>query len=230
MEGLCPLWAGCSWRYKNPSEQAMGNKPVSNVPLCPLIQYSKLPSIRLQQVTVLDSQWSGQTEWKSRKQWTIQEFPHMDDSWYWEQCVSASLSSSWISKMYHFLCPALPCTGPLLVGFVCQCDTSWSYNRKSSLPWGNVRMRSRYTAFSQLVIKRGGPSPLWVVPYLAGGPGFCSSKSGEAIQNDFCINQLLPPGSCPVSGVPVLTSFGDQQQCGSVSWINHFLTPKERKA
>ena len=31
--------------------------------------------------------------------------------------------------------------------------------------------------------------------------------------------QLLPPASCPVS-VPVLTSFDDEQQCGSVLEIN----------
>ena len=30
------------------------------------------------------------------------------------------------------------------------------------------------------------------------------------------LHQLLPPGSYPVS-VPVLTSLGDEQQCGSVS-------------
>ena len=30
------------------------------------------------------------------------------------------------------------------------------------------------------------------------------------------LHQLLPPSSCPV-GVPVLTPFDDEQQCGSVS-------------
>jgi hypothetical protein len=36
------------------------------------------------------------------------------------------------------------------------------------------------------------------------------------------LHQLLPPSSCPV-WVPLLTSFDDEQQCGSVSRINFFF-------
>jgi hypothetical protein len=36
------------------------------------------------------------------------------------------------------------------------------------------------------------------------------------------LHHLLPPGSCPVR-VPVLTSFSDRLQCGSVIQINSFL-------
>jgi len=56
--------------------------------------------------------------------------------------------------------------GSALAGFVCQLDTSWSYHRERSISWGNVFMRPSCKAFAQLVIKRGGPSPLWVVPSL----------------------------------------------------------------
>ena len=36
------------------------------------------------------------------------------------------------------------------------------------------------------------------------------------------LQQLLPPASCPI-WIPVLTYFGDEQQCGGISWINPFL-------
>jgi hypothetical protein len=54
----------------------------------------------------------------------------------------------------------------VLTGFVRQLDTTWSYHREWSLLWGNAAMRSSCKAFSQLVIKGRGPSPLWVVPSL----------------------------------------------------------------
>jgi hypothetical protein len=41
---------------------------------------------------------------------------------------------------------------------LCQLDTSWSYYRIKSFSWGNVSMRSSCGAFSQLVIKWGGPT------------------------------------------------------------------------
>jgi hypothetical protein len=40
---------------------------------------------------------------------------------------------------------------------LCQLDTSWSYHRERSFSWGNASMRSSCKAFSQLVIKGGGP-------------------------------------------------------------------------
>jgi hypothetical protein len=42
-------------------------------------------------------------------------------------------------------------------GFVCQLDTGWSYHRERSFSWGNASRRSSCKAFSQLVIKEGGP-------------------------------------------------------------------------
>ena len=59
---------------------------------------------------------------------------------------------------------------PVLVGFVCQLDTGWSYDRERSFSWGSASMRSSCGAFSQLVIKLGGPP--WVVPSLADILGF----------------------------------------------------------
>jgi hypothetical protein len=47
--------------------------------------------------------------------------------------------------------------GIVLTGFVCQLDTGWSYHRERSFSWGNASMRSNCKAFSQLVIKAGGP-------------------------------------------------------------------------
>jgi hypothetical protein len=40
---------------------------------------------------------------------------------------------------------------------LCQLDTGWSYHRERSFSWGNASMRSSCGAFSQLVIKGGGP-------------------------------------------------------------------------
>ena len=45
----------------------------------------------------------------------------------------------------------------VLAGFVCQLDTGWSYHRERSFSWGSASMRSSCGAFSQLVIKWGGP-------------------------------------------------------------------------
>ena len=45
----------------------------------------------------------------------------------------------------------------VLASFVCQLDTGWSYHRERSFSWGSVSMRSSCGAFSQLVIKWGGP-------------------------------------------------------------------------
>jgi hypothetical protein len=45
----------------------------------------------------------------------------------------------------------------VLASFVCQFDTGWSYHKERSFTWGNASMRSSCKAFSQLVIKGGGP-------------------------------------------------------------------------
>jgi hypothetical protein len=52
----------------------------------------------------------------------------------------------------------------VLASFVCQLDTGWSYYKERSFSWGDASMRSSCKAFSQLVVKQGGP--LWVVPSL----------------------------------------------------------------
>jgi hypothetical protein len=59
---------------------------------------------------------------------------------------------------------------------VCQLDTSWSYQRERSLPWGNASMRSSCKAFSQLVIKGGRAHGGWCHPW-AGSPGFYKEAS-----------------------------------------------------
>jgi hypothetical protein len=40
---------------------------------------------------------------------------------------------------------------------LCQLDIDWSYHRERSFSWGNASTRSSCGAFSQLVIKGGGP-------------------------------------------------------------------------
>jgi hypothetical protein len=60
--------------------------------------------------------------------------------------------------------------------FVCRLDTSWSYHRERSLPWGNASMRSSCKVFSQLVIKGGRSTCGWCHPW-AGSPGFYKKAS-----------------------------------------------------
>jgi hypothetical protein len=40
---------------------------------------------------------------------------------------------------------------------LCQLDTGWSYHRERSFSWRNASTRSSCKAFSQLMIKGGGP-------------------------------------------------------------------------
>ena len=47
--------------------------------------------------------------------------------------------------------------GSVLAGFMCQLDTGWSYHRERSFSWGDASTRSTCGAFSQVVIKGGGP-------------------------------------------------------------------------
>jgi hypothetical protein len=47
-----------------------------------------------------------------------------------------------------------------------QLDTGWSYHRERSFSWGNASTRSSCKAFSQLVIKRGGPLVGGTIPGL----------------------------------------------------------------
>jgi hypothetical protein len=50
--------------------------------------------------------------------------------------------------------------------FLYQLDTCWSYHRERSFSWGNASMRSSCGAFSQLVIKEGGPLVGGTIPGL----------------------------------------------------------------
>ena len=54
----------------------------------------------------------------------------------------------------------------VLAGFVCQLDTGWSHHRERSFSWGSASMRSSCGAFSQLVIKEGGPLVGGAIPGL----------------------------------------------------------------
>ena len=112
--------------------------------------------------------------------------------------------------------------GSVTAGFVCQLDTSWSYHRERSLSWENASMRSSCKAFSQLVIK-GGRAHSW-----AGRLGFYkragwASQGNQASKEHPSMASASAPASWP-AWVPVLTSFGDEHQCRSVSWINPFLS------
>jgi len=76
---------------------------------------------------------------------------------------------------------------------------------------------------------REGPAHCgWCHPW-AGGPGFYKTaswasqgKQASKQRPPWPLHHLLPPSSCPV-WVPVPTSFGDEQKCGSVGWINPFI-------
>jgi hypothetical protein len=114
----------------------------------------------------------------------------------------------------------------VLAGFVCQLDTNWSYHRERSFRWGNASMRFRCKAFSQLVIKTGRSPCGWCHPW-AGGSGFYkkaswASQGKQASKEHPSMASASAPASW-LAWVPVLTSFGDEQQCGRVNWINPFL-------
>ena len=53
-----------------------------------------------------------------------------------------------------------------LVLCVCQLDPGWGYHRERSFSWGNASMKSSCGAFSQLVIKSGGPIAGGAIPGL----------------------------------------------------------------
>jgi hypothetical protein len=74
----------------------------------------------------------------------------------------------------------------VLAGFVYQLGTGWSYHRERSFSWENASMRSSYKAFSQLVIKGGGP--------LVGG-----AISGLVVLGSI---REQARGSKPVSNIP----------------------------
>jgi hypothetical protein len=81
------------------------------------------------------------------------------------------------------------CSDDVLTDFVCQLYTGWSYHRERSFSWGNASMRSSCKAFSQLVIKGGGPIVGGAIPELV----VLDSKRKQAEQTR---------GSKPVSNIP----------------------------
>jgi hypothetical protein len=85
----------------------------------------------------------------------------------------------------------------VLAGFVSQLDTSWSYHRERTLPWGNASMRSSCKAFSQLVIKGRGAHCGWCHPW-AGSSGFYK-KASWASQGKQSIKQHSSMASASLS-------------------------------
>jgi hypothetical protein len=87
-------------------------------------------------------------------------------------------------------------------------------------------MRSSCGAFSQFLIKGGGPTVGGAIPGLVVSGSIREqaeqARGSKPVRNilPWPLHQLLLPDLL----VPVLTSFGDKQQCGSVSRINPFLT------
>jgi hypothetical protein len=108
----------------------------------------------------------------------------------------------------------------VLTGFVFQLDTGCSYHRERSFRWGNASMRSSWKTFSQLVIKAGRAHCGWCHPWV--GLEFYKRASWASQGKHPSIASASAPASWP-AWVPVLTSFGDEQQYESVSRINPFL-------
>jgi hypothetical protein len=118
---------------------------------------------------------------------------------------------------------------PLYWLVLCQLDTGWSYHRERSLSWGKVSMRSSCGAFSQLVIKAVGPLVVGTISGLVilgsirkQAEKKKASQGKQASKKHPSMTSASAPASWP-AWVPVLTSFGDKQQYGSVSQINPFL-------
>ena len=73
-----------------------------------------------------------------------------------------------MGKAIDSYCLGNLCFQVVLAGFVCQLDTNWSYHRERSLPSGSASVRSRFKAFSQLVIKGGRAHCEWCHPWDGG--------------------------------------------------------------
>jgi hypothetical protein len=105
-------------------------------------------------------------------------------------------------------------------GWFCV-STGWNHHRERSVRWGNASMRSSCEAFSQLVIKGRGPILGGTIPGLI-VLGSIREQAEQASKKHPSMASASTPASWP-AWVPVLTSFGDEQQHGSVSWINPVL-------
>ena len=107
-------------------------------------------------------------------------------------------------------------------------NTIWSYPRERILPWWNDSMRSSCKALSQLVIRGQDLVHCGRCHPWAGSPGFYK-KASWAIQGKQFSKQhpsmasALAPASKFLPCVSSSPDFGDEQQYGSVSWINPFL-------
>jgi hypothetical protein len=103
---------------------------------------------------------------------------------------------------------------------------SWGYHRERSFSWGNASMRSNSKAFFS-ISDQGGKAPCRWDHLWAGSLGFYkragwASQGRQASKEHPSKASASAPASWP-AWVPVLTSFGDEQQYGSVSQINPFL-------
>ena len=98
---------------------------------------------------------------------------------------------------------------------------SWSYHIERSFSWGNASMRSSCRAFSQLEIKGERP--------LVGGTisvlvvlGSMREQAEQASKEHPSMASASAPAFWP-AWVSSPDFLGDEQQYGSVSWINPFL-------
>jgi hypothetical protein len=97
---------------------------------------------------------------------------------------------------------------------------SWSYHRERRFSWGKASIRSNCKAFLQLVINGERP--------IVGGTisglvvlGSIREQAKQASKEHPSMASVSAPAFWP-AWVPVLTSFGEEQQYGSVSQINPF--------
>jgi len=115
---------------------------------------------------------------------------------------------------------------PILTNYVCQLDTSWSYHRERSLPWGNASVRSSWKAFSQLVIKVGGPTVGSAIPGLEVLGSIREqaeqARGSKPVSNipPWPLHQFLFPDLLEFQSWPPLVMNSNVE---SVSWINIFL-------
>jgi hypothetical protein len=110
--------------------------------------------------------------------------------------LALSSAPAWLLSAVNFLLSGpqsvlsqISLSSCVLAGFGCQLDTSWSYHRERSLPWGNASMRSSYGVLSQLVIKGERPFVGSALPGLV----VLGSKRKQA---------ELARGTKPVKNIP----------------------------
>jgi hypothetical protein len=131
--------------------------------------------------------------------------------------MDRAVGKVFVASVVAHLVPRHEFTYPsVLAGFVCQLDTGWSYHRERSFSWGSVSMKSSCGAFSQLVIKRGGPIVRGAIPGLVvlgsrreQAEQAKGSKPVSSTLHGHCIS------SCFLTYMSSSPDFlGDEQQCG----------------